>query len=219
MCWSDTGKVKPEVLALGFEALASLDTGSSQFEPTPEQELRRTVFARILDTQNFKPRHEDLMAALKVKNEYAATVLLDRVAPTASELAQLAQDPWSLEYYGGINVLKKSLVKAGAAINYQDLSGRRMIDYAIVSKSVQLFDLLVQSGANQFRKSRNNNDREWIINRLIQNDAGSALTAYFKQTEFKNDWELQTNYWHIANDLGKYSAKTAIETKVSELHK
>lgn len=211
-----SGKVNNAVLTQGFEALMKLDMGYTNYESTPEQDTRRDLMTAMLSTSGFKPQHEALLAALNSKNEYAAMILLDTVAPTSTELSQLAQNPWSLGY--GKDVLKKALTKAGANINAKDKAGKTMIDYAIAAKSDDLFDLLVAAGANKFKKSRTEQEKDWIMGRLIEKNAGTTLTAYMVQTNYSNELDLIKQI-DLAQIRLKPAAEKAIQDRLNSVKK
>ncbi len=210
-----SGKVRNDVLSQGFEALMKLDMGYENYETNPVQDERRDFMKSILKAEGFMPRHEALFNAVQVQNEYAINTLLDVITPTKDELFQFTLNPWSLGL--GKTVFVKALTKAKDAINSRNRDGYRMVDFAIQSRSDELFDLLIGAGANEFRKSYNNNEQDWVIARLIETSATKTLSAYFDQNNYNNKLALLKQL-DLANIRLKANSAKVIQDRLNSIH-
>lgn len=211
------GKVNTKTLSQGLRALVEYDMGNSQSEPTTFQTDARIVFNQLVSSKAFTASAPDLVAALNAKNEYAANLLLDSVAPTNAELIEFAKSSWANAFERRA-LLKKVLSKGITAINTPDRYGYTMIDYAIASQNVVLFDLLAQTGANVFKRTSDQGDRDWTMGRLIENDAGPAITAYL--TSYVKGVMYRDALWlnkqrDLAEVRSKPNAQAAIDAIIS----
>lgn len=217
----NSNRVKLETVAMGASALMKFDMGTSTMLLNPTQKMRREFFDRLLLIDGFQPSADDLSVAIVAQNEYAAGQLLDRLTPSVNEVSKLIRSQW-VQTRGGRSILAKALARPGVDVNAQDQSGYTMVDYALTlrNSSLQLaqeiFDLLIQSGANQFKKNLDYDERDWIMTRLIDLDAGMTLKSYLVQVELRDQLYLY-NMKDFAKIRGKTNAAAVLDARIQEL--